>query len=496
MSILKDIMDTIKDVDIAGSVDEYFKKKKYSSIAKRSLEGTLQFPDLVSRSLDIQTLQMINKALERQYASFVQIVLTMSPTLRLDKEGNIANYLRQFHQNSDVKTDLHDVMNFGVDVLKDNYNCYSNNEETRYLLSAVYEGSTGAVVASNKEQLGSVLEHVSFDKLNDKFIPKGNYLYKFANESLTRHHNQIVREDLEDDRFAHQQQQDYIKNRLSQDKSDLDMAKFGQQLRQDAIKNDLDKEKIGLDRSKFAHQKSNDAIKNKLKPKDLDVTMVPTNILKDNDVKKSNELVPTTLHIRVNTLNKDDESAGYVDCVIGVKTTMHPIDSNEMITNMVNACKNNNKFFDFIRWTSGEISFFKDFLFNIKEIKDDVLARSNGSSGWWITLKRKRALAKIKNTMMLAGQILPNATIVLSMEEVEFIKSNYGYDLMNESFVTKIMDTYFLLGFVVVDNSTQIAHFKFDGQTNFQSITFTGLERENSNHANDFKEMLKLVNRY
>ncbi|WP_171567699.1 hypothetical protein, partial [Brevibacillus sp. MCWH] len=92
------------------------------------------------------------------------------------------------------------------------------------------------------------------------------------------------------------------------------------------------------------------------------------------------------------------------------------------------------------------------------------------------------------------GKLLPNATIVISMEEAEYIRSQFGYDLMDESLVRKIMDTYFLLGFVIVDNSSQIVHFLFDGITNYQSVTFSGLET-GTRKDNELKEILKLVQR-
>jgi hypothetical protein len=82
------------------------------------------------------------------------------------------------------------------------------------------------------------------------------------------------------------------------------------------------------------------------------------------------------------------------------------------------------------------------------------------------------------------------------MQEVEYIKTNFGFDLMDTSLVDKIMCTYFLLGFVIVDNSTQIAHFMFDGQKNFQSTTLAGLERENSGKSSDLnKELVKIINK-
>jgi hypothetical protein len=161
---------------------------------------------------------------------------------------------------------------------------------------------------------------------------------------------------------------------------------------------------------------------------------------------------------------------------------------------MVSACKHNSKIFNFIKWTTGETTFFKDFLFNLTEIKDDVMNRSSGASSWWISLKRRKAMATVKQFLFLPNNILPNATIVLSMEEVNYIKAEYGYDLLSPHFVDSIMKTYFLLGFVVVDNSTQVVHILFDGQTTFQSYTFTGLQKE-ANSKEDFKQMLKLVNR-
>jgi hypothetical protein len=475
---------------------------------------------------------MITKALERQYASFTQIVLTMSPILNIEKQKDPVGYLRQFHQNSDVKTDLNDIGNMLGDI-EENYTCMTNADETMYILSAIYEGTTGNIVADNKEQLMSIYDFLKSDKLNDKFIPAKEATYRFKDADKSAHFNSIpvaeaTRGDLNRVNRSIRQLSDpnapapngngiraitalnqasSISSKIDsdmkaeaakvQDRQDkLDQNAINNQLAHEQLDQNKDQFDQNMDQRKaeFEHQKQMDSIRNKPKLKDLDVKLAD-NVLKDNDVKKSNELVPTTLHIRVKTVNNKGEDVGFLDFIVGVKSTMHPIKSDEMVINMVSACKNNNKFFDFIRWTTGEISFFKDFVFNIKELKDDVVSRSAGSSSWWMTLKRRRALAKIKNGLVLPQQILPNATVVLSMEEVEYIKSEYGYDLMNTVFVDKIMQTYFLLGFVVVDNSTQIAHFLFDGQQNFQSVTFSGLERENSGDERKFKEMLKVINR-
>ena len=88
MTILKDISDTLKDaVNIAKELD--IKMNKQTSIAKLSSAATLQFPVITSRSINVDTTQTIVKALERQYAIFVQLVISMNPYLDLEKEKNL-----------------------------------------------------------------------------------------------------------------------------------------------------------------------------------------------------------------------------------------------------------------------------------------------------------------------------------------------------------------------------------------------------------------------
>ena len=78
MGTLKDIVDIINSCEAKDEMKTNLLSKKYSSIATRASEGTLQFPILISNSLDIETSQMIVKALERNYATFVQTVISMN----------------------------------------------------------------------------------------------------------------------------------------------------------------------------------------------------------------------------------------------------------------------------------------------------------------------------------------------------------------------------------------------------------------------------------
>ena len=495
MGLFLDIATLIKDIKTAAdegllnnsAFDRYKARgRQYSSIAKRASEGTLQFPVLVSSSIDIETAQNISKALERNYSTFAQIAFSHTPTDKWNDKWTAADYIKNFHQNTGIKTDRNDIIH-AVNSIMDSYNVYEDNDII--IFSATYESATKSINAANREQLFDVMEHLRHDILNNKYIPKTEVIYNFKNPDLNKKYNgAVVRE-----------ASDINKMKKAANSDELNKYKAINSARQNAANYKLNVDKFEdtkkrndaeykLNSDKFDYSKSKD----KLATRSIDLNR---DMLKDNDVKKSNELVSTTLHVRIRLVNKDDEDMGVVDFIVGIKCIMHPVKTNDMVINMVNACRNDNKVFNFLRWTTGEISFFKDFLLNMEEIKTDVTAYRTGSSPWWSALKRRKSLSRMKDSMFIGKKILPNATIVISAEEVEFIKSEYGFDLYNPIFFNKIMNSYFLLGFVIVDSSAQIAHFLFEDQTDFQTVTFSALEKSNVNDERKFKEMLKVVNR-
>lgn len=487
MGVFKDLVDIVTDLDIPDAAKDYINTKRYSSISKMASDGIMQFPVLVTRSLPIDTLQMISKALERNYATFVQVAITMNSTMDISQTKNPAEFIRKFHQNLSGRViNPNDLL----ESLSGLYECFESNHLA--LITAVYEGSTGSVVAKNKEQLVDLMEHVRHDILNNKYIPKSEVIYHFSNPELSAKYNALTEADTPnwkqtefDQRERHHRETLARQMQADRSRDKIEGTKIAASKASDRERNKLERDKLDFQQSSYERDfrhRHDDAI-------------LAQNVLKDNDVKKANELIATTLHIRVKQINEEDEDVGIIDFIIGVKATMHPINTEEMVMNMVSACKNNNKAFNFLRWTTGEISFFKDFLFGIKDMKNDIASRSAGASTWWLALKRRRALSRAKAVIFTKDRILPNATIVLSIEEVERIKSEYGYDLFSPVFVNKIMQTYFLLGFVIVDSSSQIAHFMFDGKNDFESVSFGGLEKENSADERKFKEMLKVINR-
>lgn len=183
MTILKDINDTLRDaIDIAKEMD--IKLNKQTSIAKLSSAATLQFPVITSRSINVDTAQTVVKALERQYAMFVQMVISMNPYLDLEKDRNLQGYLRNIHQN-----------NVGIIDLKESAMSLYSDDFGRTLLFSLNEGCNGQVLASNREQMFNPEEYLNNKILNNLYASKEislenamlnlDYYYKKNPEILT-----------------------------------------------------------------------------------------------------------------------------------------------------------------------------------------------------------------------------------------------------------------------------------------------------------------------
>jgi hypothetical protein len=558
-----------------------------TSLSRLSSAATLQFPIIISRSVNVDTAQAVCKALERQFANFVQIVISLDPNIYLDRDENITGYLRKYHQN---RVGLGDLLESCMSV-------YSDETLGIALMMSINEGCNAQVLASNKEQMFCVEDCLNTYSVNDLYKPKsitmsvaessleyfckkndilmegpysipltdenGNRIdrnvqavntlrqkskqaskdraqrksefdYKQGRDELLdkRYVNdtnyKMSRDKVLDDRYnddrKYKKERDQVLDdrykdereyREKRDKIMDDRYKDEQQYRKDRdqVLDDRykDEQQYRRDRDqvlddryederKYKEQRDKTAdnfqerrtraeeekLKHEIERDEADFRSRAIVKLADNDVKKSNELVPTTLSVTLNQI-KGEHSVGVQNFIVGIKGLMHPVDSNEMVANLLDGFKSGNMFTNFFRWTSGEITFLKDLILNMGDIKEEVIKKRTGSK-WWSTLRRRKDIKRAKK-----GGILPNASIVCSIEEITEIREVYGLNLLDVRHVKKIMDRFFLLGFVIVDESQELAHIIFDGEDNYQVLTYRGLEKENNN-KNDFKEIYKMIN--
>ena len=430
MGILNDISEVVKSVSTLVRTNSSAMKKNNDSLAKKAKEGILQFPAICSNSLDADTLSMASKALERNYATFAQIVYTMNCVAQVDEIKGVGDFINKFHTNIG-NTGTIDVLNLA---LKEALEDYSQTELDGMVLETILcQGSTNTIIHENSINLKEYMSGFNLDVLNDLFIPAD------------------IRKEIIEENIA------YNKNH----------RKYG-----DILLEAEDEKNPNLNR-----------------------IVIPSKVLDNNELKKANELVPTTLTLRINFMDKNGNLAGERTFNIGVKVTLHPASSEEIINNLCSA--RDTGFFKFIRWTTGELSLVKDVLLNLNEIKLDVVNKTAGKSGWFSTFKRLKAKSTILSKFSKGAQgFHPLGTIIISMDEAEIIKNKSGLDLTRVSDVKKVMDKFMLLGFVILDPATQTAMFIFDDSPDFEMQPFSGLKREGNGSNTDLKELLKVMNRF
>lgn len=547
MTILRDILDVKDSVgSFKDSSTDSLKSNAHNSIAREAAPGVFQFPALVSPTLSLEETSMIAKALERNYVSFITIITSIDS---VTDEKSIKQYLSRIHQNSDTTRNT----NISLGSIRESsiFSIPKIDAGRLTKLKEAEENLIGIMKSINIDNLKSSNADekmfddeddiiVNYDDLEEneqcnvnrvikeKCLKENFKIFKYNKNSGI---NSIVllREDttdtiqvlmiknLKDNSLRLVEGVTVATGNLGVDSSEKNILNesinslktyvpdLNMNILNDSTVNNNNYNIIGRGpiKEKYRNIIQERSIANELQ-NDTDFsgavtvnnpreTVVAKDILRDNDVKKANELMPTLLHLK--TFFKDsNNSLNAVDYMIGVKVVIHTVNSNVMIDNLVKGLKRGKAFFNVMKLTTGEMSFFKDFVFAVSRIKDDVTSKFKGNP-WFNSLIRRRKYSRILKTFNLKSQLVPNTTIVISMDEVEQIKIEHNIDVMNVDTVYEIMNQLFLLGFVVVDSSIQTAHFLFDGQKHFQEYSYNALERENSNSAKEVQNIMKVLGR-
>ena len=212
----------------------------------------------------------------------------------------------------------------------------------------------------------------------------------------------------------------------------------------------------------------------------------------DTDVKKANELMPTS--VIINYVSMQDGEPIHQQSIIGVKAKIYTADSTDIINRLIVKNKDNNYLQQIIRATTREISFFKDFVFAIDKAKIDALSQSRkgSSSKLWKILERRAVKSKFKQALAAKNDSTAISTLVVSQEDVETLKKMENINVESPSVIRPIMESYNLMGFCIVDESTEVAKFIFDtGDDMYESLSFTLLERESKD--NSTKKIINLM---
>ena len=439
--------------------------KMNSNIAKEAKGLTAVFPVLVSESVSVEQAQMIAKAAERKYVAMFQMLFAAS---QITDAKSAQSYLKKFHNNITSSLDLSDMT---VDDVIDFANKLDEEVQTTALANARITEATKAVLedlAYNEDYVKVLAENLNPVSLN-------NYKVKTV--------------------FG-----DYKATQISE-ADDTDTYTTS-----DSTKS-REWETAGKDGNPIHNRRTTTIRRNPISPREKAATIKDkTTTLKDKadiitkqilttDIKKANEATPSLMIINFVTQADGRDNEIVNTAVIGVKCVIHYISSSEMMNRLVLKNTDRRGLLNFIRATTGEIQFFRDFLFAVDRAKIDAVAKSNkgSNSRIWKMLEIRANRAKMNTTARADNAACAAITmLVISKAEVEIIKQHHRLDLSKASTMLSVMKGYNFIGVAVIDEVNEKVDFLYDdGTKNFETISFMSLEREQG--AGEYKKMINTL---
>ena len=554
-TVLKDVIDLYNDISALSDTDlgEMLRKHKngggIKSIARASNDLICVFPVLSSRNIGIDTQAMISKAIEKNCVAMLQMLFSAN---QLTDATQAKDYIALFHSNinkSAKALDLDDVIQL-ADMIGINDAAIQVGGKVDY---AVVEQVRKDMKNLNFYMESNINSKSIAEGFSCKLDPDGQYVVEVATRQLKEAASSdgFDRDEILSYNTAADPRDDIIKNlndRINTDYRLMNVARREIQAkdsiiasqnadianltkRRDSAQAELDAKRSQLNKvkgeterglrakdSQIANlereinqlqKKYDDAEKavkqSTIEKNKMEIAKGANQMRKDSadffskqvlntEYKKANELMPTLMVI--NFKSKVGDGYEIVDSVIiGVKAKLYPMSSEDIITHVVAKAKDANWIQKFIKASTREISFFKDFLFAIDKAKIDALSLSKKGSAnkMWKVLERRASKSKWNRLMAKkTNDSTAITTLVMSQNEIDYIKKEFHIDISDVYNSRILLESYNLLGICIVDESLEIAKFMWDtGEDLWETVAFSNLERESND--NTYKKVVNLM---
>lgn len=459
-SVVRDVVDiltSLKDYDEVQFLTNSANNRSFKSITSATKDLILTFPILVSSDADPVNACMMAKAHEKKCASLLHMLFT---AICVDSNEDVFDYVKKFHHNLGA-------MNGTLDSYMDSLDQIAASIDEDY----EYKGTI------DKTVLGMVLEELKQSNytLPDDIKETGIDEYKIIPASITGYKDRIIHEANKSDTKK------AFKNGFEAGR------KIGRRDIESATRKDF---------NKFTPKNNIDTIKNTNDmAKDLAyMYKVHNTTVLDTEYKKANELMPTTMVVNFIQKGEGGSPSMTQTAVIGVKAKVYPVSSMDICNRITSKLEDKNVLNSFIRATTNEIGFFRDFLFAIDKAKIDAKSygKSASSNKLWKVLERRSTKSKFRRALKMSNDATAITTLVLTENDVDYIKTNKGIDLYNVSFARKLLDAYNFMGICIMNEATEVISILYDtGDDNYERLTFSNLEREASDSS--YKKMVNLL---
>lgn len=452
---------------------------KINSLQGKARESIAQYPILFSENLNPKLAPIIANGLEVDYASLVLLVI--SNTSAFDS-GSASSVIRQFHNlNGGLRED---VFLAGVE------NVHSLYEANKALLQP-YEEAFNMKTVNESYYNKSMFEHLTeaskdLNKLSDNELKdeisrraeKRNAAKFSADKKSSMQRDAIAK--AKEERDKKKASMDAITSGMGTAKNAMDIATN--------VVNTIDKHKAA---SRDAKDWEDERARRNY---DAGRANVNTTV---KDLVKLNDLHPLILNIDVNFREPQSNTVVTKKLSIGVKCVGHLLKSDDIQYYLTKAAYKNNGLLRVIKWTTGEIKFWKDLVFTLDDIKLSALQNSKAAHNSWFA--RLEYLAKTSKQSILTGvksNDTPAAitTLVITKTDVENIKYKDGINILsNPEYLDKIYNTYYLMNLLIVDESLDIVYRYNPFSKTIDREPFSSFEKASKERTLNANDLLKLA---
>ena len=450
-----------KRANVKVDVD-FSKTTKASSIKNQAKKSIAQFPVLVSENLNPSLTPIMLNAIEAKNALYLAMLIQNTRSFNsTDVTGVIGSFIKESANMSE------NVFLEGCDSVREL--CKANAD-----LLVPYED------AFNKKSLNETY----YSKSLMYFLEKAEKAEK-KDEQRKKEKHSWEREDRK-----RKQQREDEKDKIDAEERERKHRREDEKDRNDAEdrarRQRREDEKDANDRS----ERERDAAERRAKNGVANVLTQPKDLVKQNDLQ------PLILRTEINFTDPQTNAVIKREIMIGVKSVGHLVKSKDIVYYLVKSAYKNNFFLKLIKWTTGEISFFKDLLFTLDDIKNDVrvAAGSNNRNPFYqLAQKAKQAKGKgLRGDNDLPTQI---TTLILTKTDVENIKYKDGINILsNPEYLRKVLVAYHLMDIYIVDESLDIVYAYNEQNHCIDRIAFSSFEKQSKErkvNANDLYKLFK-----
>ena len=424
--------------DVAGLKDntstavEKLVPSDRSTLAARARRSTFMFPMFITNTIGDNLPYVLAKAFERVYGSLVQTVMSQ-PIVEDLKDVESLKFLNQFHTNWNESAEIPNEK-------PEHFNEYYQPIDVldAMLHESVYTERVGenAYIMFRETVAPEIVTEAA--RLSSEPLAGFSYL-----SEVTKPTHKITGPDGK------------VKQMLDYEDHKKEVSKL------EGDKNKLEKN--------IAETKT-------------EVRLV------DSQVNKINANAPLQMRATIVVKKANGDGFQTLSMNIGVKTNLHLIRPADLQEDIADILVGKQDTLQKIRYKTGEITFWKGYMANAKNIKADA-TKDLKDKRWLTTLKRMGDYDKLRGTLwqkgieaLTNGSVpIPNATLVLSQTDVTNIKGATGIDLHDLATAHKLCKNLFLFCFIIVapkDGQKTMKVLMPDMSTSWDTQSIASLEAE------------------